>query len=230
LKAPVRFVYFDLDDTLLDHQKAQNGALEDLHTLMPAFRGSDLARVRTAYQRVNGRVWREYAAGTRDKEGTRTGRFQLLFEALAIAGDAQQAAELYLNAYATHWTIVDGAWSAYSKIAAHFPTGLLTNGFAETQRDKLRRFPRLAESLDALVISEEEGVLKPHVSLFRIATERAGVPAENIVYVGDSLRSDILGGIAADWQVVWYTQDDSQAPDGVPCFADWAQLPNLLGI
>jgi pyrimidine 5'-nucleotidase len=230
LKAPIRFVYFDLDDTLLDHQEAQSRALEDLHASMLALRGYDLDGVRTAYQTVNGRVWREYAEGTRDKEGTRTGRFQLLFEALGIAGDARQAADLYLAAYATHWSLVDGAWAAYTKIAARFPTGLLTNGFAETQRDKLRRFPLLAESLDALVISEEEGVLKPNIALFRTATERAGVPADSIVYVGDSLRSDILGGLAADWQVVWYTRDGASAPPGVSCFSDWARLPSLLGI
>ncbi len=227
--ARIQFVYFDLDDTLLDHRRAQNLALEDLYDSVRELRGHTIEEVKATYQEVNSRVWREYSEGTRDKEGTRTGRFRLLFEALRLEADANEAANLYVSAYEDHWEFIPGAWEAYKKIAAGVRTGVLTNGFAETQHKKLRRFPELSASFSSIVISEEEGVLKPALALFEAAAERAGVPAEAIAYVGDSLGSDILGGLSAGWQVYWFTEECQNAPANVPCFQDWATLPALLG-
>ncbi|MFT5142121.1 MAG: 5'-nucleotidase [Rhodothermales bacterium] len=227
----IEFVYFDLDDTILDHKGAQNLALGDLQRLMPELATFPLARILEVYGIVNGRVWKEYAAGTRDKEGTRSGRFELLFDALGVEADAMQAAGSYLQAYSDHWSLIDGSWEAYRHVAQSFPTGLLTNGFAEAQRAKLAKFPVLAKTFSAIVISEEEGVLKPHPELFRIAGARAGVSPDRIAYVGDSLSSDIRGGLRAGWQVVWYTDADAPADlSEVPTFRDWSQLASILGI
>jgi pyrimidine 5'-nucleotidase len=227
----IEFVYFDLDDTILDHKRAQNLALGDLHQEVSELAAFPLARVLEVYGIVNGRVWKEYAAGSRDKEGTRSGRFKLLFDALGIQADAMEAAESYLQAYSDHWSLIDGSWEAYQRVTRRFPTGLLTNGFAEAQHAKLARFPVLAKTFSAIVISEEEGVLKPHPELFRIAGERAGVSPDRIAYVGDSLSSDIRGGLDAGWQVVWYTNADVPADlSEVPTFRDWSQLPAILGI
>lgn len=227
----VRFVYFDLDDTILDHRAAQELALRDLHQDLSALSAVPISKVQASYRVVNGLVWREYAAGTRTKEGTRSGRFELLFESLEIDEDASRAADRYLEAYADHWTLVDGAMDAFQRITRHFPTGLLTNGFAEAQRAKLKRFPELTSALSSIVISEEEGVLKPHPKLFRIATQRAGVDPGEILYVGDSLHSDVVGGLNAGWQIAWYTDAPAVAgePD-VPRFSDWDDLPGLLGL
>ncbi|MFT4603693.1 MAG: 5'-nucleotidase [Rhodothermales bacterium] len=227
----VRFVYFDLDDTILDHRAAQELALQDLHRDLPALSAVPISKVQSTYRVVNGMVWREYAAGTRSKEGTRSGRFKLLFESLDIDEDAFRAADRYLEAYADHWVLVEGAMEAFERISERFQTGLLTNGFAEAQRAKLVRFPELAAAFSAIVISEEEGVLKPHPKLFRIATLRAGVEPSEILYVGDSLHSDVVGGLNAGWQIAWYTDAPAVAgePD-VPRFSDWGELPGLLGI
>ena len=226
----VRFVYFDLDDTLLDHRRAQDLALGDLHLQFSSLGTFPLDRVRAEYARVNGRVWTEYAAGTRDKEGTRSGRFSLLFESLGIEEDAMRAASVYLEAYADHWVLADGALDALKQIAGARPTGLLTNGFAEAQRAKLARFPEMAALFSTVVISEEEGVLKPHPELFRIASERAGADPEEILYVGDSLTSDVEGGLAAGWQVIWYAEAGESERPNVPRFRNWAELPSLIDV
>lgn len=224
----IKFVYFDLDDTLLDHRAAQDKALGDLHQQLATLRDFPLAKVLSSYRLVNGRVWREYSAGTRNKEGTRSGRFELLFEALGVEDDAMRAADAYLEAYADHWRLIDGALPAFQRIAERYPTGVLTNGFAEAQHAKLARFPELTRRFSSIVVSEEEGILKPHPQLFRIAAERAGAQADEILYVGDSLHSDVVGGMNAGWRVIWYTDGAPAAgePD-VERFADWQDFPGL---
>ncbi|NNE70979.1 MAG: HAD-IA family hydrolase [Rhodothermales bacterium] len=227
----IRFVYFDLDDTLLDHRQAQHLALVDLHGMLPTLGEVPLRKVHSTYREVNGKVWREYAAGTRSKEGTRSGRFELLFEALGIEADAMVAADKYLEAYADHWELHEGALEVFDRVTKRYPTGVLTNGFAEAQRAKLARFPHLTAAFSAIVISEEEGVLKPHPELFRIATARAGVGPAEILYVGDSLHSDVVGGLNAGWQVAWYTDGEEVAGEPrVFRFSDWTDLAGLLRV
>ncbi|MBO6575251.1 MAG: HAD-IA family hydrolase [Rhodothermales bacterium] len=225
----VRFVYFDLDDTLLDHRAAQDAALADLRDDLRALGAFSLAHVRSSYAAVNRVVWQEYAAGTRDKEGTRSGRFALLFENLGLEEDPVLAADRYLEAYADHWVLLDGASEAVSLIAGKWPVGVLTNGFAEAQRAKLARFPDLTAQFESVVISEEEGVLKPHPKLFRIASQKAGTDPGAILYVGDSISSDVEGGLNAGWQVVWFTAADAQGPD-VPRLCDWTAVHALFGV
>jgi putative hydrolase of the HAD superfamily len=49
------------------------------------------------------------------------------------------------------------------------------------------------------------GVAKPDPAIFRIALDALGVPAsDTVLYVGDSLRYDVAGAIAAGLQPVHF--------------------------
>ncbi|NBR83786.1 MAG: hypothetical protein EBT52_08665, partial [Flavobacteriia bacterium] len=50
---------------------------------------------------------------------------------------------------------------------------------------------------------------------------------EDILYVGDSLTSDVHGSLGAGWQVAWYAGDPFDHPD-VVSFSAWDQLTALV--
>lgn len=228
--ARVRFVYFDLDDTLLDHRAAERAALEDCHTRFGEhFNGHDLAEVQATYHAGNVPLWRRYAAGEIDRDDVQRLRFEALVEALGLALDPAELGDAYLGCYAERWQWGDGAESAFHVVADRYPVGLLTNGFADIQHAKLDRFPVLRERARSVVISEEIGVMKPHPQIFAHATERAGVEPGAILYVGDSLHSDVEGGYAAGWQVAWFGGDE-RANGRAFVFDDWSDLASALGI
>ncbi|PIQ63404.1 MAG: hypothetical protein COV99_02625 [Bacteroidetes bacterium CG12_big_fil_rev_8_21_14_0_65_60_17] len=222
----IRFVWFDLDDTLLDHKGAELLALEALvarHGTL--FGDASLSDVRNAYARVNRQVWTEYAAGVRDKTSTKYGRFELLL--LDVHPDGKEntvlLADEYLRLYASFWNWVEGAREALIRMAEHYPVGLMTNGFTEVQHAKLQRFPELSRACSHIVISEETGVLKPDVRIFRHAEELCGHTGEHVLYIGDSLSSDVTGGIGAGWYVAWFHGDDHPSPR-VFSFRQWSDL------
>lgn len=65
---PIRFVYFDLDNTLLDHRYAERAALGDVIDDFPAlFAGHNLDAVHDTYHRINKPLWQAYAQGEIDK-------------------------------------------------------------------------------------------------------------------------------------------------------------------
>ncbi|MEZ4700660.1 MAG: HAD-IA family hydrolase [Rhodothermales bacterium] len=225
------FVYFDLDDTLLDHHSAQRTALTHLYEhYREAFAGHDLDHVQAVYHTHNVALWTAYAAGEIDKEMLRRRRFEMLIDALGITSlDPIETGDHYMACYADHWRYCAGARDAFLQIAARMPTGILTNGFAEVQHAKLDRFPELRSHSVSVVISEEVGYLKPHPQLFAEATARAGVGPEQILYVGDSYHSDIAGSRKAGWQAAWYTPETTAGGgEEMLRFDDWAALTAAL--
>ena len=228
---PPSFVYFDLDDTLLDHRAAERAALADCHArYADHFNGHDLEEVQATYHARNVPLWRRYAAGEINREDVQRLRFEALVEAFELALGPAELGEAYLGCYAERWQWIDGAEAAFHAVADRFPVGLLTNGFADVQHAKLDQFPVLRERSRAVVVSEEVGVMKPHGGIFAHAAERAGAAPGGILYVGDSRTSDVEGGRAAGWRVAWFRGDaNAEAVDeGVLVFDEWDVLIDAL--
>lgn len=227
----IQFVYFDLDDTLLDHRHAEQAALSDVREAFEAFTGIDDATIHQTYRACSDPLWRQYAAGDIEKTDLKRGRFEQLLAELGIDTlAAQTVSDYYLDRYAMHWRFVSGARTAFVRIADRFPVGVLTNGFTEIQTEKFDRFPVLREQSESLVISEETGYMKPHAQVFAHAAAAADTAPERILYVGDSYHSDVQGGRAAGWQVAWFTRNGTDAPDDAPrlTFDTWDTLLDHL--
>jgi len=225
-----QFIYFDLDDTLLDHRRAERAALEDCLAQFPTLGVQGLAHVHEVYHAHNGPLWRDWALGRVTKEELQHLRFARTVEALGCAIEPDALGTHYLTRYGAHWAWREGAEAAYHAIADRYPVGILTNGFVEQQRGKLSRFPDLAARAAAIVISEEVGAWKPQRALFDYAAREAGVEPASILYVGDSLFSDVEGALGAGWQAAWLDGDPEGAPAGTFCFSEWEALLDKLGV
>ncbi len=223
----VQFIYFDLDDTLLDHRTAERNALADVHHHFDEhFVRHGIEHVRDTYNELNMALWRRYGDGEIAREELQRLRFEQLLMALEIDSLTHDTlGEYYLSAYERHWELFDGAPEAFHALADAYPVGILTNGFAELQRAKLARFPEIGDRLDALVISDEVGYPKPHPRIFAYAAEKAQTAPEDILFVGNSYHSDVCGGYDAGWQVAWFTELENAPPEmdagSIFCFREW---------
>lgn len=228
----IRFIYFDLDDTLLNHRHAEKQALADLCAQYASIFGHlPVETIQETYHQHNVELWRRYASGEISQEDLKRLRFELVLETLAIeSAEPTVLNEFYLDSYSRYWDFSQGARQAFHTIADHYPVGILTNGFAAIQHAKLERFPDVRDRLDALVISDEVGYMKPDIRLFDHAAKLAGTDPESILYVGDSYESDIKGALGAGWKCAWYTEHTNGSGDlpGVSPFSRWEQLTGTL--
>ncbi len=89
--------------------------------------------------------------------------------------------------------------------------------------------PRGVE-MGVIVDSAVVGVAKPDPGIFRIALDALGVPADrSVLHVGDSLRYDVAGALAAGLQPVHMDPDGfCPAPDGHPHVRSLAALAELV--
>ncbi|MFQ5569264.1 MAG: HAD family hydrolase [Rhodothermales bacterium] len=226
----IQFIYFDLDDTLLDHRQAERRGLADVYRAHEAhFSRVSVDILQDTYHAHSTPLWRQYAQGEIGKNDLKRLRFERTLQTLGIDGlDAATLNAFYLDCYARHWTFPQHAREAFHALADRFPVGILTNGFAEIQHAKFNRFPELRDRAAALIVSEEVGYMKPHPKIFAHAGDIAQKHPEAILYVGDSYSSDVQGALWAGWQVAWYTTKQEVPDEAVFRFGVWDELTTRL--
>lgn len=192
---------------------AQQAALKSVYHHFPCLQQVGLDDFQLAYKRINSALWERYSLGEIDRPYLEQHRFTDTFDSLGIkCSPFRDIATFYMADYRSHWSWVEGAEKALERLSESYNVGFITNGFTETQKLKALDF-RLNRFSETVIISEEVGFLKPHPQIFKFAEEKAGAEQEAILYVGDSLSSDVRGGKSAGWQVAWFTARENNDND-----------------
>ena len=198
---PYKWLLFDVDNTLLDFAQTEALALEQSfaqHALpFPA-------AAKQRYHEINQSYWQRLERKEILPDAIRSGRFLDLFAELGVTFDAEQFADSYLAQLGQQAPLMDGAMELVMGLKGRFQLGIITNGLANVQYPRLER-SGLKPHFATVIISEEVGVAKPNVGIFDIAFARMNQPAKNeVLIIGDSLSSDILGGINYGIDTCWF--------------------------
>jgi putative hydrolase of the HAD superfamily len=117
---------------------------------------------------------------------------------------------MFREKYQASRQIVPGTIALLEALRPHVKIGIVTNNILVEQQEKLR-YLGLEAHIDALVVSEEVGIVKPEAGIFRVALERLQCSAEETVMIGDAWQNDIIGARAAGIRAIWLNRY------GVPC-------------
>jgi HAD superfamily hydrolase (TIGR01509 family) len=87
----------------------------------------------------------------------------------------------------------------------------------------------IGEMVDAVVFSSEVRRRKPAPEVYRAALDAIGVDARHALFVGDRVREDYEGPIAAGMRAVIFTAHaEDRPPDGIPTIDSLSEIPRLL--
>ena len=226
-------LFFDLDDTLLDHRGAEETAQrETFEAHRPAFGGRPFDEWLAAYRAANATLWAAYGRGEIGREELHRRRFSGPLEALGLAaGPAEEIGDFYLGRYRRAWRLNEGAEELLAAASELGEVGVLSNGFRELQRAKLARF-RLERWVRHVVLSEEVGAMKPARAIFDAAVRAAcgdgGADGRRKLYLGDHFDTDVLGAKRAGWLPVLYNPSRAPLPGPVLTVARLADAVPLL--
>ncbi len=107
-------------------------------------------------------------------------------------------------------------------------TGLVSNADRDIT-DMLKRL-KLDTLLEVIVTSQEVGFTKPHREIFEAAILKAGIKAEEALFIGDQYKIDVLGAINAGMSGVLLDRSDYYKNDGIkePRISSLGQLMGLI--
>ena len=92
---------------------------------------------------------------------------------------------------------------AYDCIKAMKDSGLKIGILSDFPPDQKGDIWGIRELCDVCIGSEESGALKPSIYPFGILSQKLGVPADKILYVGNSIRYDIRGASKAGMKTAY---------------------------
>lgn len=195
------WLLFDADDTLFDFPRAEANALK--WTLEQAGLPFETPYFEI-YSRHNLAVWKEFERGEVTSAELRTRRFRLFFDEVGFAADPEAVSPLYLRNLARGADLLPGAEEVIRFLKPRFRLALVTNGLADVQNPRLAR-SALADCFEKVFISEEVGAAKPSRDYFDAVFGIIGNPPKNeVLIIGDSLTSDMQGGINYGIDTCWY--------------------------
>lgn len=210
-KYPVSVVWVDLDDTIIDFTTNAHAALVRLYRTEGLDRWwPDAASWARDYETHNLALWAKYNIGEISRGYLRMERFAA---PLVNAGVARTVAEemsrrfdpLYLDYLAQEKNLMPGAMDLLRHLkTCGVKVGVLSNGFKEVQYRKMDT-AGVSPWIDLTVLSDDIGVNKPDVRLYRYAMERSGeADASRHLMIGDNPATDIQGALDAGWHAVQY--------------------------
>lgn len=196
-------VLFDLDGTLTDFVDADIKSLQWLHASTRASIGFE-DFLETAIDEVM-KFHELVAENKTDPLTMHRFRLENTFIRCNLAWN-QDYVYLYQKKLLEFSLPFSGVENLLRKIRHRVKTGLITNAYdGFEQRERIRN-AGLESYFDVIVIAGEIGIYKPAPDIFLSALRCLEVVPEKAIYVGDSIKHDVLGAKAAGMKTVLFSQ------------------------
>ena len=224
----IRNVLFDLDDTLFDFHKAEKIAL----TKTLVHFGIDPTEETLAlYSAINAAHWKRLELGEISREEVKVGRYRELFKTIGVECDPVKATAYYESMLAIGHYFMPGAPELLEELYGKYRLYIVSNGTAKVQEGRIGS-SGIAKYMDGIFISQILGANKPDKQFFDICfAEIPDFSLSETVIIGDSMSSDIKGGINAGITTVWFNpkgieNDNDIKPDYT--IKELSEVPGLL--
>lgn len=191
-----KYILFDADETLFTFDNF-NGLKETVEQHGQSFSKEDF----DVYLKYNKQLWAQYQNNEISAEFLQVERFRDLAKRLGTS--AQALNDQFLDNMAKISVPLPGVYDLLAKMKTDFTLGIITNGLSRMQKIRIENNNMLGW-FDCLIVSEETGEPKPNISIFEHAFKTLGQPNKNeVLMVGDTIATDILGGNKAGIDTVW---------------------------
>lgn len=225
MKKHYPWLWFDADGTLFDYNRAEATALRKAFELLSLqFEPGYL----DTYRKINHGLWQALERQEIQPDILRIRRFELLLETLQLKGLPNEMSTTYLEQLGLCTDLMDGAYEVLQTLQGTCQFAIITNGLQAVQRSRLER-SAIRDFIDELIISEEVGAAKPHSAFFDAAFARTGhPPKDDVLIIGDSLTSDMQGGIDYGIDTCWYNPTCETKPGSLAITYEIKHLHQLL--
>ena len=203
---------FDADQTLLDFHRSEHEAVTDC---LEAFSVPANDETIAKYSEINTMYWKMLERGEIEKTKLYSERWRAFAEYYGYDIDAKKISELYLDSLSQKAYVLDGAEQLCQTLSKHCRLYIITNGNKKVQNGRMGKLALSNLFIDRFV-SEEIGFEKPSVEYFNIVKSKIpNFDPKTTLVIGDSLTSDIQGGINAGLDTCWYNPQRKLAPEGM---------------
>ena len=205
-------ILFDADGTLLDFSRGESEAVSE--TMEIAGIEPTEERIQ-AYSEINDAMWKMLERGEIERKVLLYKRFEVFCERFGFSADAEKMAVDYRICLSKKGHMLDGAEELLKRLSGKCRMFIVTNGVESTQMGRFARCV-IPQYMEKIFVSEAVGYEKPDVRFFeKLSSEIEGFEKARAVIVGDSLTSDMRGGINYGIDTCWFAPNGKNPPEGM---------------
>lgn len=200
-------ILFDADETLFDFRKSEKYAFENsMHEFNLSYNEDYHLKI---YSDINTKIWKEFEEGSISQEMLKVERFKRLSNKLGIYFNEVDFAKAYMNHLSDASFLYNESVQLIEDISKKHKLAIITNGLKEVQNKRVGK-SIISNYFEMIAISEELQVAKPDPRIFEITLNSINhTDKSKVLMVGDSLNSDIQGGINFGIDTCWYNPTKS---------------------
>jgi len=190
-------IIFDLDDTIIAYTPVVDPTWRricDEYTRKTAVLDADT--LFNKIRKISSWYWSDkerHLIGRRDLNSTRRKILERVFQELDIDDSslAWEIADAFSEQREEETYLFPGAEKTLEHLSSHnISLSIITNGEAEKQRSKIKKF-RLKRFFKSILIEGELGFGKPEETVYIRALKELGLDPEEVWMVGDNLEWDV---------------------------------------
>lgn len=194
-------LFFDADDTLFDFKKTEDFALEKLLEQFETNYDKDYCI--SVYKKVNTQIWKEFEEGIISSDKLKVERFRRFSNEINLSYDAKELSNMYVKFLGDGSFLYEESIDLISYLHKKYRLCIITNGLADVQNRRIRNSV-IGSYFEDIIISDEIKIAKPNPEIFDYALSNLNHKDKNsVLMIGDSLTSDIKGGINSGIDTCW---------------------------
>lgn len=224
----IKGVIFDLDDTLYDYENIHPIAMKNLMQYVCTKLAIEESEFTNAF--------------TKAKMDTKEGMLvcasqhnrmiycQKTLENLGVnpISCALEMYDVYWNCMLKHMELNPGVIDLFEMMKSEgICIAICTDLTTHIQHRKIRELG-IEKYIDVLVTSEEAGAEKPDPKMFDLCLKKMNMMANEVAYIGDSIKKDIVGALGRNINAIWYNPNKQVAPSDLEGYTEVQSFFELL--
>ena len=223
----IKYLFVDIDDTIFDFKKSEKVALSQTLTELGI---KPKEETLSLYSQINQSQWEALERGEITREILLVRRYEILFDRLGLKIDARTTQKIYEKNLSQSYYFLPGAKELLESLFGKYKIYFASNGTAIVQDVRIA-ISGISRFADGIFISERVGHNKPSCEFFDACFKTIkGFDKDDAIILGDSLTSDILGGINAGIKTCLYNPKSKPTSDIKPDYEvkSLDEIPRLL--
>ena len=219
-------ILWDIDGTLLNFDLAETAAIYKCFEIYNLEKPTD--EMIKIYKEINDIYWKRLERNEISRDEVLLGRFEEFFKKYGINTEiVEEFNHNYQIELGKTYVFNPYGKEVVRNLATSYDQYAVTNGSLTAQRGKLEGSD-LNNILKNSFISELVGFEKPDIRFFDYVFEKVGdYDHKNYLIIGDSLTSDIQGGVNAKIKTIWFNPDSKENYLNLPIDAEIKSLKEV---
>ena len=197
-------IFFDIDDTLLNFELCSKQALKNACDILKIEFNDEVYNI---FLKIDSKLWKLQKSEKLKVEEVIELRARKFLEALGTKQSHNIFKKVFTECLSQTSILESNVIETLKYLENKYKLYCASNGNLKTQLNRLKK-AKINQYFQAIFVSDDIGYEKPKLEFFKECVDRCKIDTKNILMIGDSIESDIIGANNFGIDTCWYNKNN----------------------